>query len=146
MASDQSAPALQVARRNAARHGVAHRLRFVQGDLLEMTGGPLALVVSNPPYIATGERDSLMPEVRDHEPSGALFAGESGMEAIERIVARAARLVAPGGWLVLEIDCRRSAQVERLLSDSSIWQNAGVRPDYAGLPRVARARRAGGGN
>jgi release factor glutamine methyltransferase len=141
VASDRSWAALQVARRNARRHGVSERVALVQGDLLEMIAGPVALVASNPPYIAQDERDSLMPEVRDHEPAGALFAGPTGMEAIERIVARAGRLLAPGGWLVMEIDSRRSGQVASLLARDAIWQNVVVRDDYAGLPRVARARR-----
>jgi len=143
VASDMSAPALQVARRNVEKHSVADRVGLVQGDLLEMVRGPLALVAANPPYIARGEHAGLMPEVRDHEPEAALVSGATGMEAIERLVARAGRILTPGGWLVIEIDSGRWPAVQRLL-ETAVWQNVCVRADYAGLPRVARARRSTG--
>ncbi len=89
-ATDQSAAALEVARGNAARKGVAERVRFYEGDLLV----PVAeikfdLIVSNPPYVAETDRDSLAVEVRDYEPAQALFAGADGLEIYRRLIPAA---------------------------------------------------------
>lgn len=144
-AIDSSPEAIAVARRNADRHGVAGRIDLIEGDLLSplMSGGAgpeWHLVVSNPPYIAEEERESLMREVRDHEPERALFAGPGGMASIERIVPQAARLLVPGGWLLLEISPERAGPVEGLL-EAGGWEAIGTRRDYAGLVRMVRARR-----
>lgn len=143
---DSSAQAIAVARRNIARHGVGARVRLVRGDLLSPLHRRDAcdtghrMVVSNPPYVGTGERETLMPEVRDWEPAEALYAGASGMEVIERLVPQAAEFLAPNGWLLLESAASRAGDVVRLLESSGLWQEVSVRDDYSGLPRVIRAR------
>ncbi len=149
LAIDISAEALEVAKRNAKRHRVESRVYLMQGDLLlgvldhEERFPPFQMVVSNPPYVGLRERGSLMPEVRDHEPAGALYAGYDGTEAIERLVPQAERILDPGGSLLLEVAAQRAFQTVRLLEGSGLWQDVAVVPDLAGLPRVVRARRSG---
>jgi release factor glutamine methyltransferase len=149
-ATDVSAAALEVARRNAQRHGVAERIAFVECNLLDavfhqspVTGhqSPLFdLIVSNPPYIGCREAATLPREVRDHEPEVALFAGENGTELYEPLIVQAAALLKPGGFLVLELGHDSAAHVSGLLRPPG-WVNASVTPDLAGIPRVSSAQR-----
>jgi release factor glutamine methyltransferase len=81
-----------------------------------------------------------MPEVRDHEPAQALYAGAEGMEVIERLLPQAAEFLRPEGWLMMEVAAPRAAGVVGLFEDSGFWQDVRTRDDYAGLPRVVRAR------
>ena len=149
IATDISNEALEVARRNVARHGVASRVRLMRGDLLAPLCRRAAgddrfmMVVSNPPYVGVEERASLMPEVRDWEPAEALYAGGQGMEIIERLAPQAAGLLPTEGWLMIEVAAPRASAAVRLLESSGFWQDVRVRDDYAGLPRVVRARRSG---
>ena len=82
VATDISADALAVAQRNAERHGVAERIRFVHADVLDGVNGPFDLIVANPPYVKREDRPALQPEVRDHEPDVALFGGVTGTELV----------------------------------------------------------------
>jgi len=95
------------------------------------------LVVSNPPYVPLGTRDGLQREVRDWEPHVALFAGESGIELYQRIVADAPRVLRPGGWLIMELGFGSVNRVSALLES---WKEVRVEPDLAGIPRVIAAR------
>ena len=140
-ASDLSEEALDVARRNAARHGVAARVRFVRGSLLDAFTGPFDLVVSNPPYITTGDMIRLPPEVRDHEPRLALDGGADGLDVVRALIRSAASRMAPGAWLVFEIGAGQDVAVSRLLRDSSALELVTVRADLAGIPRTVVARR-----
>ncbi len=142
LAIDASAAALAVAGRNTRRHGVAGRVELIEGDLLAplTMRGPLPMVVSNPPYVSLTERPALMPDVRDWEPAAALFAGEDGMEAIARLVPQAARVLRPGGWLLLELSRERLPATLGLLSKAGMWQDPQVHEDYAGQPRVVAVR------
>ena len=149
-ATDISASALDVARRNATRHGVASRIDFVESNLLDIllhgsraTGQEsrqFDLIASNPPYIGQWEASTLQREVRDHEPAGALFGGESGTELYAPLIAQAALLLKAGGILVLELGHKSSERVIRLL-DSPEWSHAAITNDLAGIPRVACAVR-----
>jgi len=143
LAIDASAAALRVAARNASRHGVASRVELIEGDLLAPLAGRgrLPIVVSNPPYVSLAEREGLMPDVRDYEPAGALFAGEDGMEAIARLVPQAAHVLSPGGWLLFELSPPRLPAALDLLSRGGVWQDPRVHDDYAGRPRVVAVRR-----
>ncbi|MGH9870365.1 MAG: peptide chain release factor N(5)-glutamine methyltransferase [Candidatus Polarisedimenticolia bacterium] len=147
-AIDLSPEALAIARANARRHGVSGRVAFARMDLasglaLPHPGLGLDLVAANPPYIALSEREDLMPEVRDHEPSAALFGGPTGMDIVERLIPEASRLLRPGGWLVLECAAPRAHAVADLLRSGGVWHDVALHDDLSGLPRVAAARRAG---
>jgi release factor glutamine methyltransferase len=139
-AVDVSAGALGVARENAIQNGVADRVRFLEGDLL----GPVAdelfeIVVSNPPYVAEGDRNSLAVEVRDYEPSLALFAG-GGLDIYRRLIPSARAALVPGGYLALEIGCGQDSAVAGLLADSG-FEQVEFAADLQGIPRVACGRR-----
>lgn len=137
-ASDFSAAALAVARRNAEQLGAA--VAFVQADLLAPLSGPFEVIVSNPPYVAETELAALQPEVRDHEPHLALVAGSSGTETYARLIPQAAAALRPGGWLVLELGYAAAHRVRGLL-DRQVWAQVATRPDSLGWERVLAARR-----
>ncbi len=123
-ATDISASALDVARRNAERHGVTDRIRFCEADLLDLPAeavpdGGFDLVISNPPYIAETERDSPPKNVRDYEPAAALFAGPDGLEAYRRIAAGITDLMRPGGMLVVEVAFDRAAAVQEVFASAA---------------------------
>lgn len=103
IATDISEPALDVARRNAARHNVAARVGFRATDLLDGVPGNIDLIVANPPYVGLGDRPNLQPEVSDHEPEVALFAGDDGLDVYRRLLPQTRARVAPRGHVIIEI-------------------------------------------
>ncbi|MBZ5700312.1 MAG: peptide chain release factor N(5)-glutamine methyltransferase [Acidobacteriia bacterium] len=168
-ATDVSAAALAVARRNATRHGVAARIHFLACHLLDAlppvgarhavpapfdispvtnhqspVTSPesrfLDLIVSNPPYIGRREAPTLPREVREHEPELALYGGEEGYELYADLIAQAAAHLKPGGLLVLELG-HDSLPAVRPLFDFPAWTNVAVTNDLAGIPRVLAAER-----
>jgi release factor glutamine methyltransferase len=135
-ATEISPAAARVAAGNAARLGAP--VHIVVCDLMEaIASGTMDLIVSNPPYVPLTEREGLQREVRDFEPHVALFAGTTGFELYERIVADAPRVLKPGGWLVMELGFTSLTRVQALLSG---WGSLRVVPDLAGIPRVIAAR------
>jgi release factor glutamine methyltransferase len=145
-AIDISKAALNVARRNAARHGVLDRVTFVEANLFEGSS-PIPevhsllscdLVISNPPYVGLREARTLPIEVRDHEPHVALFGGEEGHELYSLLVRQATQFLKPEGLLVLELGHDSLPAVESLLNTSE-WTNVGITNDLAGIPRVISA-------
>jgi release factor glutamine methyltransferase len=149
-ATDISATALEVARRNAARHGVSERVHFLQANLLESllsspatSHSPLTfdLIVSNPPYIARDAADSLAREVRDHEPHTALFGGPSGIEIYSNLIDQSRALLGSRGILVLEVGSGSADAVRRMFDSQREWANVSVTNDLAGIPRVVAAER-----
>ena len=138
-ASDVSAAALRLARRNAERHGVADRLTLIEADLFAEFGGTVDVVVSNPPYVSDGERDLLPRDVRNFEPPEALFAGPDGLTIIRRLIEQSPSHLAPGGRLILEIGYSKDAEVRRLLEADGRWTDVEIRNDLAGIPRIAIA-------
>lgn len=143
VATDISAEALAVARENAARHGVAERIRFVAGDLLGVpeAAGPWDVIVSNPPYVREDEFESLPRDVRLHEPRSALVSGPTGVEFVTRLAAAAAESLAPGGWLLIEIGPAVAAAAEAVLDAQPGLVREPTLPDLANLPRIVQARR-----
>jgi release factor glutamine methyltransferase len=146
IASDTSAKALIVARENACRHGVGDRIRFFEGDLfgpLEELGihRQLDSIVSNPPYIASGDRPALQPEVRDYEPAMALFAGPDGMELHRRIIGVAPRFLKSNGTLVMEMGIGQAEALARMIRESGAYAAPEVLKDLAGIERVIVAQR-----
>ena len=139
-ATDISSDALDIARANAARLGLASRVEFHLADLL--SGFPPAwfdVVVSNPPYVGESEEESVQLEVRKFEPRNAVFAGPTGLEVIERLIPQAYAALRPGGWLVFEIS---GTIADRVLSLLNGWNDVGMKPDLQGIARVAVARKA----
>ncbi len=146
VATDASAAALDVARDNAAALGLADRIAFRAGDWFEPVDPDerFDVVVSNPPYITTGERAVLPDDVRHHEPHAALFAGDSGLEALRTIVDVAPDHLVAGGLLALELAEARAGEVAAWLEGARDWEDVTLREDLAGRPRVLLARRARG--
>ena len=144
VATDISPAALAVARENAARHGVAERIEFLECDLLSapQAAGPWDVIVSNPPYVRDDEFDALPRDVRLHEPKGALVAGPTGVEVVARLAADAVGSLAAGGWLVVEIGPIVAAAAERALAAVPGLVPGPTLPDMAGLPRIVQARKA----
>ena len=142
-AVDISAAALNVAEANAAEHGVADRIAFIQSDLF--TSVPCDLrydfIASNPPYVASEEIQQLEPTVREYEPRLALEAGPGGTRVIEQLIPQAAERLKPGGWLLMEIGHQQGNKVQQLLSADGRFDDISVLKDLAGLVRVAQARR-----
>ena len=138
-AIDVSKGALEIARLNAERHGVADRIHFHQGDLLDPVSDapPYDLICSNPPYILDSERSSLPVEVRDHEPALALFSGEDGLLFHKRLLG-ASHLLVSGGLLLMELpdggDPALRAFVESLPGAPMIPLE--TEKDLAGIPRI----------
>ncbi len=143
VATDISEGALEVARLNAQRHGVEALLDFRRGSLFEIVdaGEAFDVIVSNPPYVATGERAGLQPEIRDWEPSEALFAGDDGLDVIQPLIAEAPEHLTDGGLLALEVGLGQAERVTRQIDDSGRFEPARVRRDLGGLPRVIMAER-----
>lgn len=137
---DLSAAALTVARRNAACCALAERIRFLEGDLLApVAGESFDLIVSNPPYVPTADRDTLAVEVRDFEPKLALFAGADGLDICRRLIPAAFAALAPRGWFLFEIGFGQSEAVRSLLVGAG-FTGIQFTPDLQGIPRVAEGR------
>jgi release factor glutamine methyltransferase len=149
-ATDISPVALEVARRNAARHGIESRIDFIESNLLDALlhesratnhdSRLLDAIVSNPPYIGRNEAATLAREVREHEPDTALFGGETGTEMYAPLIAQAAALLKPDGILVLELGHNSAEHVSQLLTNPA-WSDLALTSDLAGIKRVASARR-----
>jgi len=141
IAIDASDGALAVARRNAVRHDVSDRVRCVRGDLLAGVAGPFDAVVSNPPYVPAPDIAGLQPEVRDYEPAQALSGGLDGLEVIRRLVPEGAAVLGPGGWLLFEFGFGQADGVRAIIAAEPRLELVETRLDFAGIPRVAVARR-----
>ena len=148
-ATDISAPALEVARRNATRHSAANRIQFIECNLLDAflsawpdsAGARFDLVVSNPPYISRRDAATLPREVRGHEPAIALFPGETGTELYDPLIRQAEKLMVPGGILVIELGYDSLDHVGPLLNAARGWIRVSATQDLAGIPRVIAAER-----
>jgi len=141
MATDISPAALEVARRNAESMELQNKIDFRHGDLLEPVEGVFDIIASNPPYIGAVEYKELPEGVRLFEPREALFAGKSGLEFYEKIIYQAADHLKKNGWLLLEIGATQQKDILRIMENSGFYDNIEMRRDYAGLPRVIKARR-----
>jgi release factor glutamine methyltransferase len=140
-ALDISAEALAIATANAREHKVADRIRFLQSDLLSALNREAEtfdVIVSNPPYVAETDRATLHPQVRDHEPATALFAGETGLDTYRRLIPQAHAALKPNGLLALEIGHDQQDAVAALLQ---AWQNLSFVNDLQHIARVALAER-----
>ena len=132
---DISPEAIAVATANARRNGVDGRTRFSVGNLEQLSGGPYDLIVSNPPYIPHADIETLMADVRDFEPAGALDGGTDGLDAYRAITRQAPGQLVSGGRLLVEIGIDQAEQVRQLFTDAD-FIDIQTRNDYAGIPRV----------
>jgi release factor glutamine methyltransferase len=135
-ATDTSTEALEVAQANAARHGVAAHIEFLAGDLLAPVPQPVDLIVANLPYVATADWETLMPEIREHEPRQALDGGPDGLEWIRRLLAAAPRCLCPGAALLAEIGATQGKAAVDLARSHFPTAQIALRRDYAGLDRL----------
>lgn len=145
--SDISAPALQVAAENARRmerRGLIQKgqVEWVCGDLFENLSGTFSMIISNPPYIPTSVVEELMPEVRNHDPVGALDGGRDGLDFYRRIVSHSTEYLEPGGWLFFEIGYDQGEKVSALM-EAEKYMEINIIKDLAGLDRVVMGRRPG---
>lgn len=142
LASDVSPAALAVARKNAQRHAVAERIELRAGDLFGPwpDAEPFDVIVSNPPYVATDDANSLPRCVRDFEPHQALFAGSDGLAVVRRLVAEAPARLRPDGHLLFEMAWNQSAGARAIL-DESRWSAIVTYRDHQQYERVVHARR-----
>lgn len=141
VALDASTDALALARENAARHRVESRLDLVASDWTSTIseGARFDLAISNPPYLANSESAGLSPTVRDHDPAGALFAGEDGLDAVRRLLDGLPALLSRGAPFLFEIGVGQSPAVEREVARRHGWRLDRIVPDLAGIPRAVVA-------
>lgn len=132
--ADISAAALDVAKENQKRLKV--KASMVESNLFSQVEGEFDLIVSNPPYIATGELQKLMPEVRDHEPQLALDGKEDGLYFYREIIKQASGYLRSGGWLCFEIGYDQGVVLEQLMKYAG-YKNVKIGKDLAGLDRIA---------
>jgi len=141
VATDVSADALDVARRNVARLGVEARIRFILTDLFRDVDGSFDLIVANPPYVRQRDRVSLQPEVREHEPAVAIFAQDDGLSIIRGLVQQSAAHLKHGGILMFEFGFGQDVEVEQLIADAPGLTIIGLKRDLQGIARTAIARK-----
>jgi len=142
-AVDRAYEALQVARQNAQRLGVAERLHWVCSDLITaFQDGTryFALCVANLPYVTTAEWHSLSREIKDYEPPGALCGGQDGLELIRRLIVSSPEVLVPGGMLLLEVGWQQAMAVQETIRQQGHFSATGVYHDLAGIERVVWAR------
>jgi release factor glutamine methyltransferase len=147
LAIDQSASALETAKRNERRHGLHTTITWLQGDwLAALSGlgceGSVTAIVSNPPYIGESEWAGLQPEVSQYEPRMALVAGPTGTEMHERLLEDAVTYLMPGGFLAMELGQGQACGLCAKIKSMSAYDNVEVVPDDAGIDRVVIAHRA----
>jgi release factor glutamine methyltransferase len=138
--TDISPAALAAARRNARDFGLSSRAAFVACDYAAALAGRFDLIVSNPPYVRSADIPKLDPEVRDHDPHAALDGGRDGLDAYRALIPQAARLLKPGGALVVEAGLGQARDIEDLMTAAGL-QAAGPRADLAGVLRAVPARK-----
>lgn len=142
IAVDLSPDALAVAAENREAAGLGDRLELRSGDLLEgiAVDPPVQVIVANPPYVPDGDWAGLAPDVREHEPRGAITAGADGLDVIRRLLPAAAAVLGPGSALLVEYDGRaQTPEIEGLAADAGFTDITIVK-DLAGLDRVLSAR------
>ena len=141
VATDISAPALEVAKANAVRHAVADRIEFRRGAFFAGLNGPVDMILSNPPYVPNRDRATMAPEVEGHEPATALFSGGDGLDCVRSLIALTPDMLRPGGTLIFEFGCGQAAHVKQLIACQPALHLNEILPDLQGIPRVAMVNR-----
>ena len=142
LGTDISDDALPVAAANAARAGLSDRATFVACDYATGLSGPFDLIVSNPPYIRTADIAGLAAEVRSHDPLAALDGGADGLDAYRALIPQAARLLAPGGHLVVEAGLGQSGPIEAFMTNAGLTPAPAPKADLAGIPRAVAGHKS----
>lgn len=139
VATDLSEAALAIAFENAETNGVSDRVEFRHGDLFEALppDATFDVIISNPPYVADGEYETLSPDIRLHEPASALVAGPDGLDVLRRIAADAPARLNPGGHLLVELDPKQAEPVAEMLR--AAFRDVRIIADLAGKSRVVHA-------
>lgn len=132
---DLALGATHVAQANARALGLADRASFVVGDWIQAIGGRFDLLICNPPYIAEGERAGLAPEVRDYDPSLALFAGDDGLDVYRALAPVVGLALRPGGTAVFEVGLGQAGSVTQLMAENGL-ESVSTRSDLAGIDRA----------
>ncbi len=136
IAIDISREALALARRNAGRHTVADRIRFLEGDLMEPLDAPVDVIVANLPYVRTSDLEAAPPEINEHEPRLGLDGGLDGLRLIERLLRDAPPHLKPGGALLAEIGEQQGEATRTLAADAFPHARVEVKQDLSGMDRV----------
>jgi release factor glutamine methyltransferase len=139
--TDVSLSALGTAKSNAAALGLADRSAFIACYYAAALAGPFDLIVSNPPYIPSGDIAHLSVEVRDYDPRLALDGGNDGFDAYRALIPQAAQLLAPGGALIVEAGQGQARGIETLMASSALSVERPPKADLAGVLRAVSARK-----
>lgn len=140
--TDLSADALRTACGNARKLGLHPRAGFLVCNYAQALAGSFDLIVSNPPYIRSAEIDDLAIEVSAHDPRLALDGGDDGLDGYRQLIPQAARLLAPGGALVVEVGIGQHDAVESLMRTEGLTSPGPPRADLAGIPRAVMGRKS----
>ncbi len=142
LGTDVDSGALEVARRNRDAARLGERVELRLGGLFEpiLPGERFDVVVSNPPYVAEAEEETLQPEVLEWEPRQALFAGPDGLAVLRRIAGEAGAVLRPGGLLALEVGAGQARPVAGMLEEAECYEDVRTRRDYSGKERIVLAR------
>jgi release factor glutamine methyltransferase len=138
--TDISTEALETARSNAARLGLADRATFIACDYASGLTGPFDLIVSNPPYVRSADIEGLSCDVREHDPAAALDGGADGLDAYRALIPQAAGLLASGAALVVEAGEGQSGQIEALMTAAGLTAAGAPKADLAGIRRAVAGR------
>lgn len=140
LATDISEPALAIAAANVERHGVGGQVRLLRTDILSGVTDRFSMIVANPPYIPTGDRPQLQPEVRDYEPALALFGGDRGLDLIGSLAEHATIRLQPGGWLIFECGAGQARGIREVIDAAPPLRVVETKKDLQGIPRVVVCR------
>jgi len=140
-ATDISSNALTIASKNAITYNLQDKIDFREGNLFEPVEGTFDIIVCNPPYIPEEEYIELPTGVKDYEPRIALLAEKKGTEFYDKLIYQAVDYLQKNGWLLMEIGAKQEKEVREIIGESGFYDSVSMRRDYAGLPRVVRARR-----
>ena len=136
LALDRSMPALRLSVKNAIRNHLDTHVQFFQGNWMDSVSGIFDMIVSNPPYVRTGDIAGLEPEVRCFEPFQALNGGDDGLDAVRYIVNHAHLHLQNGGMLLLEIGFDQREAVAEIIQKDGNYSHVGFHKDLAGHTRV----------
>ncbi|MCX5748968.1 MAG: peptide chain release factor N(5)-glutamine methyltransferase [Candidatus Saganbacteria bacterium] len=144
-ATDISKSAIETAARNAAKHCVSDRITFIHDNIFDSKykGDKFDIIVSNPPYIPSGEIKNLQAEIANYEPVQALDGGADGMDFYRNIFAKTHVYLFPSGYLIIEAGIGQSSKIVKMIDDSVEFETPKVFEDHNGIERVIVSRKTG---